>query len=271
MLVKRVLVALVLLPMGLALIAWGGAPYYAFIALILALAAWEYVQLFRAGGHRPAGALVMAGVLSFVVGRAWTGFAQVDWMASLFILAGTTVHLVAYERGRDQAATDFSLTLLGGFYIGFLGAYFISLRDLPEGNWWLLVVLPAVWLADSAAYFVGTRFGRHKLCPRLSPKKTWEGYLAGIVISLPATAGLCALWQVWAGPGTAITPERGALIALVLSAVTTLGDLGESMIKRQLGVKDSGKLLPGHGGALDRIDSWLWGAVIGYYIIVWFF
>jgi phosphatidate cytidylyltransferase len=154
-------------------------------------------------------------------------------------------------------------------YLGWIGAYFLSLRGLPEGNWWVLTILPAVWIADSGAYFFGRRFGAHKLSPRLSPKKTWEGYWGGVVAGTLGGALLAYTWSFFTGPASQITPLRGALIGFVLSIVTTLGDLGESMFKRQVGVKDSGKLLPGHGGMFDRIDSWLWAAVIGFYLVTW--
>jgi phosphatidate cytidylyltransferase len=180
-----------------------------------------------------------------------------------------TYHLLAYERGRDQAATDFSITLSGAFYIGWLGAYFVSLRQLPDGFWWIMLVLPTVWTADTAAYFIGRSFGRHRLSPRLSPKKSWEGYLAGVVFGTLSGAFLAALWNRVAGSPLGFTPLEGAVLGLLISTLTTLGDLGESMIKRQCGMKDSSHLLPGHGGFFDRIDSWLWTAVIGYYAIVW--
>lgn len=271
MLVKRTIVALVLLPLGLAAIFLGGWVFAALIALIAGLAAREYAGLFRQGGYQPATALVVGGAVLLVAGRQWDGFESADWMLSFLILAAMAYHLLAYERGREQAGTDFAISLSGIFYLGWLGAYLVSVRQLPEGEFWLLLILPAVWLADMGAYFAGTRFGRHKLSPRLSPKKTWEGYLAGIPASVIGTALLAALYQAWTGPATAITPLRGALLGLVLSILTTLGDLGESMLKRQVGVKDSGTLLPGHGGAFDRIDSWLWGGVIGYYLVAWLF
>jgi phosphatidate cytidylyltransferase len=269
MLVKRLLVTIVLLPIGMAAIIAGGWYLTALVAFFMCLAAWEYVTLFHAGGFKPAGVLVVGGTLLLLIGRNINGFESAPWMFSLLILLGITYHLVAYERGRDQAGTDFGVTLAGMFYIGWLGAYFISVRNLPEGLWWMLVVLPAVWFADSGAFFIGKRFGRHLLSPRLSPKKTWEGYLGGIVVSVILTALFAALWQVGAGPNSAITPLRGALVGLVMSVFPTLGDLGESMIKRQMGVKDSGNMLPGHGGAFDRVDSWLWAVVIGYYMILW--
>ncbi len=271
MLVKRVLVSLLLLPIGLLVIAVGGPLYAAVIALILALAAWEFAGLFRIGGLQPSPWLVVGGTLLLAAGRAIDGFASAPWMLSLLILLSMTYHLLAYERGRDQAGSDFTITLAGIFYLGWIGAYMISLRQLPEGKWWLLVVLPAVWLADSGAYLVGSRIGRHKIAPRLSPGKSWEGYLAGILFSVPGTALFAALWQFAAGPTTAITPTRGAVIGLAMGLLTILGDLGQSMIKRQVGQKDSGHLLPGHGGAFDRIDSWLWAAVIGYYMITGLF
>lgn len=269
MLRSRVLVVIILLPIGIFLIYLGGAAFSLFVTLILALAAWEYTRLFKMTGQQPSGLLVVGGVVLFALGRAWDGFPSAPVLLSLVILAAMSYHLVAYERGREQAATDFGVTLAGAIYIGWLGAYLISLRDLPEGIWWLLLVLPSVWLADSGAYFVGRAFGRHRLSPRLSPKKTWEGYLAGILIGIPGTAGLVYLWDIWAGPDFTITPSQGALLGFLLSALPTLGDLGESLIKRQAGMKDSGTLLPGHGGVFDRVDSWLWGALIGYYFIVW--
>lgn len=267
MLINRLLVTIVLLPIGLAMIVWGGLPYALTIALIIALAAWEYVRLLQAGAYQPAGVLVVVGAVGLVLDRHYAGFEHAPWLISVLILLSMTYHLIAFERGRDQAAADFGITLAGIFYLGWIGAYFISLRSLPEGKWWVLVVLPAVWLADTGAYFVGRKYGRHKLCPRLSPKKSWEGYLAGIITGTLGGYLLGALWGFGAGPGTSVSPVYGGILGLVLAFLTTLGDLGESMIKRQVGVKDSGNLLPGHGGVFDRIDSWLWGVIIGYYLI----
>jgi phosphatidate cytidylyltransferase len=213
--------------------------------------------------------LVIGGTLLLLIGGNINGFEDVPWMISLVILLSMAYHLVAYERGRGQAGTDFGVTLGGIFYIGWIGAYFMSLRSLPEGQWWMLVVLAGVMLADSGAYFIGRKFGRHKLAPRLSPKKTWEGYFGGIIIGVPLTALLAALIQMGVGTTSGITPLRGMLVGLVMALVPTLGDLGESMIKRQMGVKDSGNILPGHGGAFDRIDAWLWAVVIGYYMVFW--
>ena len=138
-----------------------------------------------------------------------------------------------------------------------------SLPNGVQGTFFVLV------LADAGAYLIGSRWGKHKLAPRLSPKKSWEGYLAGIVFGMVGTILLTQLWGVWLKPDSAITLPRAIVIALVMSVLPTLGDLGESMFKRQVGVKDSGNLLPGHGGALDRIDSWVWAAVLGYYLIIW--
>ena len=196
MLRQRAIVAAILLPIGLALIYVGGWAYAALICLILGLAGWEYARIFKTGDYQPADVLVIAGAVSLALGRAWNGFASADWLLSLMVLVSMTYHLITYERGRDQAASDFVITLSGVFYIGWLGAYLISLRNLPNGMWWTLTVSPAVWLADSGAYFIGRAVGKRKLSPRLSPKKTWEGYLGGILVGVPGTALLAFIWNL---------------------------------------------------------------------------
>lgn len=266
MLVERLLVTIVLLPLGLLLIAGGGWLFALVIAIILALAGWEYVKLMRLSGHQPAEVIVIGGAAALALGRAWDGFESAGWLLSLLVLGAMTWHLLAYERGRDSAPVDFGVTLGGVFYLGWIGAYLISLRDLPEGKWWFLLALPAVWLADSGAYMIGSRFGRRKLSPRLSPKKTWEGYWGGLITGALGAALLALVWRIGAGPESGITAWRAALLGLVISAAAPLGDLGESMFKRMAGIKDSSNLIPGHGGVFDRIDSWLWAGVIGYYL-----
>jgi phosphatidate cytidylyltransferase len=124
-------------------------------------------------------------------------------------------------------------------------------------------------LADSGAYAVGRLWGRRKLAPVLSPAKTWEGYLAGVVLGSTLTALLAWLWSGRAGAGTTINGWHGLVLGSTIAAIAPLGDLAISMVKRQVGVKHSGRAIPGHGGALDRVDSVLWASVIGYCYVLW--
>lgn len=268
MLLQRILVIIAGVPVIVAAVFFGGLVYYLVVALFLMLAALEYIQMFRAGGLHPSGLFILGGVALFVADRAANGFTYSPLILSILVLGSMTYHMVAYERGRDLPATDFSVTLGGILYLGWIGAYFISLRNLPDGLWWTLLALSSVWFADGAAYLVGRSIGKHPLSPRLSPKKTWEGYWGGVIGGTLGAALIAYLIQlIWLGSTSPITPLRGAILGLALALLTTLGDLGESMFKRQLGFKDSGSLLPGHGGAFDRVDTWLWAVVLGYYIV----
>lgn len=267
----RTLVVIILLPIGLAVIYLGGWFFTAVAGIILLLASYEYVGLFRHGNYRPALLIVTIGSLSFVLARALDGFNSAPWMISLLILVSMAYHLFDFERGRELAGTDFTITLSGIFYVGWLGAYLISLREIQDGMWWVLLVLCSVWFADSGAYLIGKTIGKHHITPRLSPKKTWEGYIGGIIFGMIGSTFLALLIQYLDNGSTGIDPLNGLLLGFVIGVISILGDLGESMIKRQVGQKDSGRLLPGHGGAFDRIDSWLWAGVIGYYLITNFF
>ena len=268
--IQRLIVTIILTPLGLYAIYLGGWAYGLTAAVLVGIAAWEYVQLSKAAGHRPSQVLVIGGVLLLLLQRGLNGFEYEPFVLGLLILIAFAYHMLMYERGRDQAVTDMGMTLLGILYLGWIGSFLLSLRALPDGQWWTLIILPAVWLADSGAYWVGKNFGKHLLSPRLSPKKTWEGYWGGAAFGTLTTWLLSFAWQAGAGPGSEITPLRALLLGLAMGLLPTLGDLAESMIKRSAGVKDSGTLLPGHGGAFDRIDSWLWAGVIGYYLIAWF-
>jgi phosphatidate cytidylyltransferase len=263
---QRVLVTVVLLPVGLWIFARGGWVFAGAMALVLALAAREYAELFRRGGLRPWTLLLVIGVAVLVLVRQARGFDDSAALVAGLALAAMTWHQIDFERGAAHSGSDFGVTLGGIAYLGLVGAYLVSLRNLPDGLWWLLIALPVVWIGDSAAYFVGRAYGRHKMAPRLSPKKSWEGFVAGVVGAALAGAALAALYRSGFHQAPTVTVAAGLILGLVLGLLTPLGDLGISMLKREMQVKDSGTLLPGHGGVLDRTDSWLWAGILGYYL-----
>lgn len=267
MLRERVLVAVVLIPIGAWIIFTGGWVFALASTLILALAAREFGKLFETADLRPSIPLLVVGTSTIALTRATFEFVYAPLVLAGICLITMLWHLIDYERAAPKSGTDFAITLAGTIYIGWLGSYFISLRALPSGFWWFLIALPALWLADSTAYFFGKAFGRHRMTPHLSPKKTWEGYLAGIVAGT-LTGGLVAyIWGYIDPPGIQNLLWWGLIIGCVVSIAAPMGDLGISMIKRELNQKDTGTLLPGHGGVLDRIDSWLWAGVLAFYLV----
>jgi phosphatidate cytidylyltransferase len=264
----RLAISIVLIPAAFAVVEAGGLLYVLALLLLFALAAGEYSQLFETIGHRPARPVLLGGVLLLVAGAAYPAFNLGGVLPAALTLAALAWHVVDYERGAPAAGTDFALTVAGLFYLGGLGRYFVALRALPDGLWWLLTVLPAMWLADSGAYTFGRLFGRHRMAPRLSPRKTWEGYLGSVAGGGLGGAVLGAVWGVAAGPGSLVNGWTGALAGVLVGALGPMGDLGVSMLKRQVGVKDTGALIAGHGGALDRMDSWLVAVPLGYFVVM---
>ena len=271
---KRTLTALAMAAVGLPAIIYGGVFYFLLMGAFLVGGAWEYVRLYRAVKIEPNELVTVGGVLVLVTARF---FIQEDSIVvfAVLVLVAMASHLLSFERGREQAALDFGVTVAGIVYLGWIGAYLIDLRFLVNetiGVWWFMLVLPLVWAADTGGYSIGAVYGKHKMAPRLSPKKSWEGYFAGIFTSVVVGAFFAYAFTSL-GPQPLlglITPVQGALLGLVVGALAPLGDLGESMFKRQSGLKDSSNIFPGHGGFLDRIDSWIWGAAIGYFLVQYF-
>ena len=268
---KRLLTVLALAAIGLPAIIFGGVFYFIVMSILLGGCAWEFVRLYRAVEFEPSEIVTIGSVLLIATARFFFAEYSIPILVLSTFLA-MTIHLVSFERGRDKAAVDFTVTIAGIVYIGWLGSYLLDIRLLQAGGWWLMVVLPIIWAGDTGAYSIGAVYGKHKMTPRLSPKKSWEGYAAGVFTAVLEGAFLSYAFSTLGQQplGGLISPVQGALLGLVLGILTPLGDLGESMLKRQSGMKDSSQVLPGHGGFLDRIDSWIWGAPLGYFLIHYF-
>jgi phosphatidate cytidylyltransferase len=264
---QRTAVAAILTPLALIVIYFGGWVYQLTIVLLLVVAAWEYTKLLQITNLQPSLPLVLGGVALLGLSRSLVQFNYSSALLTLLLFALAACHILRFERGDPQPATNFGASLSVLLYVGFLGSYLISLRALPEGRWWTYLVLPVVWIADTGAYLIGTWIGKLKLAPKTSPNKTWEGYLAGILSGILGGIGLFLLYRSAFGVDLGISPLQAGLLSLVVSALIPLGDLTESMVKRQAGQKDSGTLFPGHGGVFDRIDSLFWAAPIAYYLI----
>lgn len=265
MLKERLLVLIPLIPAAVAVVMAGGWWFTITVAVVLAITGWEFWRLFRRGGFNPSAPLLIISPAILIIMRYLMGFQYADLALVIIIFASMAVHLRRFEHGCETSALDFGMTLGGTMYIGWLGGFFISIRTMPHGEWWLLLVLSSIWIADGGAYLIGRHFGRHKISAHASPNKSWEGHLGGIVFAAVFVPLLAMLWQIYAPE---ITSIKGLVLGIILSIFCILGDLGESMFKRHFKVKDASNLIPGHGGFFDRIDSWLWAVPIGYYVIL---
>lgn len=268
---QRTIVAAILTPIAVAAIYFGGTVYLVIITLFLIIAAWEYIQLLRKVELKPFSPLILGGVILLGVLRSLYQFEHLALTLTGLIFLGAFYHIYQFEREDTRPATDFGATLSVLFYVGFLGSYLISLRSLSFGKWWTFLVLPTVWIADTGAYLIGSSFGKHKLAPKTSPHKTWEGYFGGVIFGVLGSLGLFSLYNQVFQANIPLGLKESALLGLIISALIPLGDLTESFIKRQANEKDSGVIFPGHGGVFDRLDSLFWAAPIGYYVILHLF
>jgi len=256
---KRVLSAAILLPLvGIAVYA-GDLWFLALVALAGLLAGYEYLAMMRRRELAPSYLFGLLLVALFVADAQWPNLNALHWGLALVPLIALAVEV--FHGNAPGSLVNWALTVAGGVYIGFSISHFVRLRAIDEGMWWVTVALVGTWICDSGAYFVGCAWGKKKFFRRISPKKTWEGAAAGFVSGVVTTM-LLGHFLLGLGLGWGIA--LGVL--LVLGA--TFGDLVESLVKRQVGVKDSGDLIPGHGGMLDRVDSLLFVAPIVYYFAI---
>lgn len=259
MLTQRIISALVGIPLIVLAVWFGGIPLILLTGLIIVLGLREMTEMLAKLGLKPSLWLAVAGGLIMTAGS----FLYKDGYPGPTITIILFMHLLAtvalYPR---YSLLDSAGTMMGTMYVGLLN-YFYLLRMLPDGWIWLIFTLTATWATDTMAYFVGMAFGRRRIAPALSPKKTLEGAVGGFAGSILVAAAFSFIYSF-------LPLSKVLLLGLTLGAAAQVGDLLESAFKRQAGVKDSSDLIPGHGGILDRIDSTLFTAPLVYYFVLLF-
>lgn len=261
----RVATAIVLLPVVLWLIWRGELPFAALLAVAAGACALELNLLPRQQAAPAAspeqrrslgGAAIVsvagAALMPLVSELRISSLSPKGLIAIVVVLALTDELL--FEERIEDAPRRVGLALLGTVYPGVLISALVPLRARAGGEWWIILALTVTWLNDTGAYFAGRAFGKHKLYPRISPSKTWEGAAGG---TLGSIVGALVVQHFWLPQ---LPPAGAALIGAGAAVLGPLGDLSESMLKRAFGAKDSSHLLPGHGGILDRIDALLFNA-----------
>jgi phosphatidate cytidylyltransferase len=257
-LVNRIAVSVLALPLVLGLVYLGG---WALLGLGLAaglLAVHEYAELVR-----PLRPLVLAAYLgagAMLVGASLGG---VRWLLAGLLVTVLLAFVLQGLAGTSQPATvAVGATVLGAAWIGLGLGHILLIRELEHGVLAVFTVLLAVFAADTFAFFGGRLVGRHRMAPVMSPRKTWEGFVAGT-----AAAVAVAFFAVYPDRDVFLTVWQSLVLGVVLGCAGALGDLFESAIKRDMGAKDSGRLLGAHGGILDRVDAHLFAAPAAYYLI----
>ena len=262
---RRILTAVLLIPLAVSLVLF--APPYLLVGVQLTIsliALWEFFRLAEA-----AAGVAPLRVPGYAFAAAVALFSLAESVAQGIV--GVTVFflmllLVAAMRpGRDLAGylKSISVTLLGVLYVALPLTLLVWVCLQPDGPYWTLFALIIIWVGDSAAFFIGRAFGKHKFSPRISPNKTWEGTVASFAAA--QLVGLVYSRFFWEGEGY----WHLALLAAALNVAGQLGDLAESALKRNAGVKDSSGLVPGHGGVLDRLDALLFAAPVLWYYWLW--
>jgi phosphatidate cytidylyltransferase len=268
---KRVLTAVVLIPLVLVLVFLPSSWQWLFTAataLAAALAGWEFLSLAQRKGAAPPRIAVMIAIVTLFAAT----FEWPDQTAStLGILILALLVVCTFASPIERALPDASAAMFCLLYTGFTLVSLPALRAQNNGPSLIVLLLCAVWAGDTAALYIGRPFGRHKLAPRLSPQKTWEGSVASVIGSLLATGLLLGISEYlarWNSMALSYADEvwwYWLILAVIINIAAQVGDLAESALKRSAGVKDSGTMLPGHGGILDRIDALLLAAPALWY------
>ncbi len=261
----RIVVGLIGAPLVFGLIYWGGLPFYLVVAAIMVIGIHEYCHIASHFGWHLREWLLTPLCLLILLTTYNPSWGLTEFAISFSLIISIGHALWQYEFEEKSSVVGRWMAFVAALVLfGWMGGYLIRLRLLDGDGQWTMGVLAMIWSADVWAYFIGRKWGKRPLSPRLSPKKSIEGYLAGIVLG--PTLVLLAMPVFY--PDLPII--HLVWMTFVLTIIMPAGDLFFSLLKREAGVKDAGKILPGHGGILDRLDTVLWGATIGYYLLIFF-
>ncbi|AHY43591.1 phosphatidate cytidylyltransferase [Stutzerimonas decontaminans] len=264
MLKQRIITAAILLPVAIiGFFLLHGLAFALFIGLVVALGAWEWARL--AGFASQSARVGYAGLVMVLLAMLYWLPGLAPWLLALAVFwwLAATYLVLTYPRSSRLWGGSVGSLLIGLAILLPAWQALVVLKQWPLGNWLILAVMVLVWVADIGAYFSGKAFGKRKLAPQVSPGKSWEGLIGGLLTSLVVTLAV-GIYRGWA-PRELILALLGAAVVVLISVI---GDLTESMFKRSSGIKDSSQLLPGHGGVMDRIDS-LTAAVPVFAVLLW--
>lgn len=257
---QRITTALIAVPI-LLLVIWVGDPLFTvMIVAVTLLGLREFYDVVSRRWGRPFVFLGALGALSFIINAFAGGSANMPLVA-LGVLAISVVWLLTQGRGRGSLIS-WAWTLAGVFFLGWTLGYFVLLRNVSSGREWVIVVLFTIFAADTAAFFVGKAIGKTPLAPSISPQKTWEGAVGGLLGAMIMSPLIISLLNMPA------SVAQGIFLGALVGIFSLVGDLMESKLKRLAEVKEASNIIPGHGGILDRLDSVVLTVVMSYYYIV---
>ena len=273
MLRKRVITALWGIPLITAIV-WFGEPWFTILIAIWGLlAVFEFYRLVTASKVPPLTYFGLIWTLLFILSHNSDLLSilkphfDLNLLTSLLLTSAAMLSLIwlLLRRGKENAFAGWAWTIAGILYVGWLLSYLVALRGLDNGRNWVFFALFTTFASDTTAFFVGRALGKRRLTPQISPGKTWEGAIGGIIGAI-----IVSLLFILPTPLTLhLNWGQAILLGLLVSIFGQLGDLVESLFKRNMGAKDSGRLLPGHGGMLDRMDSIIFAGLVVYYYAIW--
>jgi phosphatidate cytidylyltransferase len=243
---------------------WGRVAFLLLVDIILVVMLWELYGLAEKKGFWPSRSLGIPAVLAV----SWElYFYQGRWLKELLLLVFTIILVVELFKGKKNPLANTAVGIFGVMYVSLFSSLLL-IREIPvhtgidyrTGGWLVILIFSTIWLCDTAAYLYGAKFGKHPLFKRVSPKKTWEGTIAGFCVGIMSAVGLHYIFV------PSLSVFDGAMIGVIVGVMGQISDLIESLFKRDANVKDSSNILPGHGGFLDRFDSPL---LIGPFVYVY--
>lgn len=266
MLKQRVVTAVIVIPPVIFLI-WVGDPWFSFfIAAVVLLGTFEFYRV--SGNLDRRQPLVYLGLL-WALALALSPHYENTSVLPIVITTATVISLVwlLCRSPQEEAFRNWAWVVAGVLYVGWLLGYWLNLRILPDGRGWVYLAMFTTFANDTSAFFIGRTWGKHKLISAVSPAKTWEGALGGLLIAVVVAVAISRIPILFSS--SLLEYWQAILLGCLISLFAQLGDLVESLLKRNMRIKESGKLLPGHGGILDRFDSLIFTGVVVYYYVVW--